>query len=350
MGKLKTSLGGLAVLIDNVQKNGNDIVDALTSDATNVQKNLERMNGGYELLAMYLKQKALKEKADIKSWDKSTLKDHLDSEVANFVKGIEGARTDAVASFATWARDKSIKGAAVLGDIDRALALMVDIKAQIDKKRKRLLQSSKFKAKMAGYDTQLTDLGKRASTMRVDMKGEMDATQSSGPQSLERIKLTGATTIAQIMSQASLGLKREIDDIKKAADNPKRLAIAFKRYGEEVKGIRTWLAEADEMDAAGDEEKAEAKAPDPKPKLKKIIIKKGSTEIATAVTGDYDRATKLLVIPVVLWKKGSGDPLSLLQQKMTVSADYEKAEEGKFAVEMKLDKIAGDMKKATFKG
>jgi hypothetical protein len=30
MGKLRTSLAGLATLIDNVQKNGNDIVDPLT--------------------------------------------------------------------------------------------------------------------------------------------------------------------------------------------------------------------------------------------------------------------------------------------------------------------------------
>jgi|BarGraIncu00222A_1022003.scaffolds.fasta_scaffold14738_3 hypothetical protein len=49
MGKLKTSLAGLATLIENVQKGGVDVVDSLKSDATNVQKHLERMNGGYEL-------------------------------------------------------------------------------------------------------------------------------------------------------------------------------------------------------------------------------------------------------------------------------------------------------------
>ena len=350
MGKLKTSLAGLATLIDNVQKNGNDVVDLLTADATNVQKQVERTMGGYEVLATYLKQKALKAKVDLKAWDKDTLKDHFDSEVAGFVKGIEAARVDAIGSFKAWDSHRVIKGGAVLADLDRALLVVADIQAQIDKKRKRLLQSSKFKAKMANYDTELATIAKNAKFTKDNLKLEIEATTASSMKSIEAVKLTAATPISKIVEETRFALKGDLDAIKRAADKPAQLRIAFKRYGEQLKDVRGWLAEADEMEAEGEEGSATAKAPDPKPKLKKIVVKKGSTELGTAVAGDYDRATKVLTVPAVLWKKGSGDPLSLLQQKLSVTADYEKADEGKFASDMKLDKLGGDMKKATFKG
>ena len=108
-------------------------------------------------------------------------------------------------------------------------------------------------------------------------------------------------------------------------------------------------AEADAGDVVAKPEAKPEPKPDPKPGVNKIVIKLGSNEVGTAVKGEYDRATKLLTIPVVLWK-GKTAPLDYLQKKMSLSGSYENAAEGKFASDMKLDKLAGDMKKATFKG
>ena len=208
----------------------------------------------------------------------------------------------------------------MLADLDRALLVVADIQAQIDKKRKRLLQSSKFKAKMANYDTELATIARNAKFTKDNLKLEIEATTASSMKSIEAIKLTAATPISKIVEETRFALKGDLDAIKRAANTPVQLRIAFKRYGEQLKDVRGWLAEADEMEAEGEEGSGSAKAPDPKPKLKKIVIKKGSTELGTAVAGDYDRATKVLTVPVVLWKKGSGDPLSLLQQKLSVTA------------------------------
>ena len=358
MGKLRTSLAGYATLIDAISNGGRVVVEELTSKATNVKEIVGRVNGGYELLAMYLKQKALTAKQDIKTWNAQTLKDHLDSEVAGFVKNIEAARADALLAFKNYEAVRDGKAKAVTADIDRAIALTGEIKATIDKKRKRLFQSSKFKTKIAAYEQTLKELSTKVSTLRVDFTGEVQASQSSGPVKLANLKITPATTVAQVFAHASYGLKDELQKIAgaKRADLGKR----FLAYGSEIKQIRSWVAEADEMEAEADadvavakpEAKPEAKPaakPDPKPGVNKIIIKMGSNEVGTAAKGEYDRATKLLMIPVMVWK-GKTAPLDYLQKKMTLSGSYENAAEGKFASDMKLDKLAGDMKKATFKG
>ena len=355
MGKLKTSLAGFATLIDSISEGGRVVVEELSSKATNVKEIVGRVNGGYELLAMYLKQKALAAKQDIKTWNAQTIKDHPDSEVAGFVKNIEAARADALTAFKNYEAVRDGKAKAVTADIDRAIAVIDEIKATIDKKRKRLFQSTKFKTKIAGYEQTLNALGTKVKTMRVDFTGEVQSSQSSGPIKLAGLKITPATTVAQVFAHASYGLKDELQKIAGAKRG--ELGKRFQAYATEIKQIRSWVAEADEMEAEADagevvakpEAKPEPK-PDPKPGVNKIVIKMGSTEIGTAVKGEYDRATKLLTCPVVVWKVKGTDPLDYLQKKMTLSGSYENAAEGKFANEMKLDKLAGDMKKATFKG
>jgi hypothetical protein len=99
-----------------------------------VQKQLERVDGGYELLAMCLKQKERKESG---TWQGHPLKDHFDSEVANSVKNIESARADAVAVYKIWEVEKNQMLAATNADVDKAGALVADIEAQVDKKQAR---------------------------------------------------------------------------------------------------------------------------------------------------------------------------------------------------------------------
>ncbi|HTX36384.1 MAG TPA: hypothetical protein VME43_15250 [Bryobacteraceae bacterium] len=108
MGKLKSALSSLATLADAIEKKGDATLSELTSRATSVSQNSSRVHGGYELLCMYLKQKALREGAKIDAWSNSTLQDHMDPKIAEFIKSIEGVRGDMVAAFkayddTTWA-------------------------------------------------------------------------------------------------------------------------------------------------------------------------------------------------------------------------------------------------------
>ncbi|MEI9974303.1 MAG: hypothetical protein WDO73_20990 [Ignavibacteriota bacterium] len=58
--------------------------------------------------------------------------------------------------------------------------------------------------------------------------------------------------MAHVLGVASLGLSRELDAIKNQT-NGKRLAVLLKGYGNELKGIRAWVQEADAMEAEAEE-------------------------------------------------------------------------------------------------
>src|SRR5690242_9689316 len=99
MGKLKTSLTGLAAIAEGIKQRGEKAVFEMQGRATTVQKCIEQVNGGYELLYMYLKQKAIKGKVQITAWHKDTLKAHTDSQVAGFIANIEKVRADSIKAF-----------------------------------------------------------------------------------------------------------------------------------------------------------------------------------------------------------------------------------------------------------
>jgi hypothetical protein len=347
MGKLRDSLKNLETMIGSVVKTGADTVHELTGAATNVKQILGRVNGGYELMAMYLKQKALKDKQKVEDWAKDPIKAHLDSEVAGFIKDIEAARIEAVNAFKRWETVRDVKGKAIFGDLDRVDDAVEQIGKRIAEKRQKWLQSKDYKSKLNGYEETLKGLSSQSKTLRVDFRSEVEATQSSGPQQLAKMKMSVDTTIKQIFDQAAYGLKDELNKIERAQSSDelkKRLA----RFGNEIKQIRAWVDEADKMELAADTP-APVKV-DPKPKLTSIVIRKGSQDIAKSASGTYDRATKLLSIAVAEWKIKGVDPLGYLQQKFTVAAVFEDKAEGNFNADMKISKIGADLKKIELKG
>jgi len=247
MGKLKTSLTALATIADAIEKKGDKVLTELTTRSTTVQKTLERLNGGYELLYMYLKQKANAQKVQIAAWHKDTLKAHTDPKVAGFISDIEKIRGELLASFKTWEDAANLLSQGLAADIDRALVNVKDIEAQIEKKKKKWFQSPKYKAKIAGYDASLTQLGVKLKTLRVDISTFKTTTQSAGPKKIASLQLTDAKTIDQVFQVAQKGLSDELDKIKKFDGS--KLTKLLRNYGTELKQIRTWVAEADSMEA-----------------------------------------------------------------------------------------------------
>jgi hypothetical protein len=251
MGKMRDSLNAMTVLIGAFEDRTEKLSEEIASLATNVQKTLERVYGGTELLYMYLTQKAKKEGTTIKAWAKDDLKDHFDSEVNSLMKGIEAARGDVITAFKKQEATVDIKLKGHLADIQRALVLAGELRTTLGKKKKKLLTSKKYKAKLAGYEKLLDGL---EGTLKQSVKADAEAVQfavSGNTKLIEKLKVTPATKISAIDMTSWLGIKKELDGI--AAVDGKQLAKKFKRYGNEIKQLREWVGEADEMEAEASE-------------------------------------------------------------------------------------------------
>lgn len=248
MGKLKTALANLATLADGIDKKGGKALGEMTSRATSVSQVGGRVAGGYELLYMYLKQKAVAGKVKIEAWQKDPLQAHLDPKVTEFIAHIEQARAELANVFKNYDQAATILVQTVTADIDRALDYSKQIEAMIAKKKKKLLQSAKYKTKIAAYEKNLNELGGKLNTLKVDVSGYRQGTQALGPNKIASLEIKTSTTIAQVLKVASIGLSRELDEIKNSSSN-KRVAVLLKGYGKELKMIRTWVQEADSMES-----------------------------------------------------------------------------------------------------
>ncbi|MEI9974304.1 MAG: hypothetical protein WDO73_20995 [Ignavibacteriota bacterium] len=127
--------------------------------ATSVSQIGGRVAGGYELLYMYLKQKAAAGNAKIEAWQKDPLQAHLDPKVTEFITHIEQARAELTTVFKAYDDTATVLVQTVNADLDRALAYAKEVETMIAKKKKKLLQSAKFKTKIATYEKSLNELG-----------------------------------------------------------------------------------------------------------------------------------------------------------------------------------------------
>lgn len=343
MGKLRDSLTALNTLVEGVSKTGNNAIDEVTGASTNVKSCLERTFGGYEVLAMYLKQKALKEKKDVKAWNDDPIKQHLDSEIADYIRGIEMARGDAVKAYTNWEHIRKLRGDAVNADLDRVNAVAALVEKTIEIKRAKWLQTKDYKNKIDGYAQTLKDIKLRSERLRSNVDNDLGNTESGGHKQFDDLKMTVDTTIKAINAHAQIGLNSEL---KKLVDTKSAeiLRKGFEDYGAQIKQIRAWLSEADNMEQAADDVNIDAKAT-----IEHIIVKSGSSEIGRGTTGVFERTSKLLTISELTWK-GPKDPLSYLQHKVTVFGKFKAGTGGDFMDDMKIDKIGADLKKVTLKG
>lgn len=272
-----------------------------------------------------------------------------------FVAGIAQGKTDLDKQFAHWTAfaDKEVK--AIEGDLSRIDAAVVDVARQIEKKKKKLLQSKKYKTKIGSYESTLGDVLKGVKQLKQGLKLLRPALVKK---SIDEIKISTSTTLGEIdESSLIVDLKAQWKNAEKAAQSGVQERRKFRQAGD-LTGARAmmqqWIKEADEMEAEAEEGeedggKDKQDAPDPKPKLSAIVFKIGSSVIANAKAGEYDTKAKLLVADLT-WKIKGDDPLQYLQKKFKVEADFAAKGQGSFAQELKLDKLAGNLVKATFKG
>jgi hypothetical protein len=162
--------------------------------------------------------------------------------------------------------------------------------------------------------------------------------------------ITTNTTVAEIKDGSSTYLTGDLKTAKQDDDDNAK-TFRGRGFGKSLAVMKQWVDDADKMEAEAEEKDAEEDSGgglNPKPKMKDVTIKKGSAVLAEGKSGDYDRKSKILVAELT-WKKGI-QALDFLQQKLSVTASAVNKEDGELKSDMKLDKLSGDFKKATFKG
>ena len=156
MGKLRTSLTNAATLVKNVAKSVESEAKKLQALTSDTDAWVRSGSAGIDELCLYLSEKLKKKGVTYKSVENDLIKDHTDSNVANYLKGIEftiQSASDFSARFETIAADQGLDS-----DLAALDKLLKDVADQIRKKQKKLLQSKKYKAKIAGYMKTLQDL------------------------------------------------------------------------------------------------------------------------------------------------------------------------------------------------
>lgn len=356
MGKLRDSLSGLEILVgavdDRIQK-AIEQSEKLDTNLVSVYENL--IKGGFEVLYSYLVEKFKSQKDSYDQHLSDTILQHKDANVLKFVAGIAQGKTDLDKQFLNWRAFKDKDLQAISGDLTRLQVVVGEIDKQIAKKKKRLLQSTKFKNKISGYESTLADLAKSVDTLQKGMKNIYPALNKTN---IDKIKISVNTTLGELDKDSIiLNLKTSWKNAEKAMKEGVQERRKFRQAGDLTaarKQMQQWVKEADEMEAEGEEseeggDKGKKEEVDPKPKLAGLVFKIGSTTVATAKAGEYDTKTKQLVADVT-WKIKGDDPLKYLQKKFKVEGDHVPKGKDSFAQELKLDKLLGNLVKATFKG
>ncbi|MEO6410884.1 MAG: hypothetical protein ABIO45_19320 [Burkholderiaceae bacterium] len=360
MGQTRTSLLALQKVLTDSPQAFDQLLAKRKVVNTKISELANTAHNGWDLMFMHLTSKFQAQKQTFDANAKKTLKEVMDPQLGKLVAGLESWRKDMVLQARAAATDFQAGVGALSTQLATAKSETATLRKTVEKKKARLLVSAKYKTKVKGYLEAIDAIDalctSQTSTMAKAKAMTFDETWVNKYYSV-RLDMT----VEDIKGNATMDvtgiMKTYLQNQTQADTYVRTLRDEYKGMAGQLASMKAWSAEADDMEAEGDASgegksapvKPEAAKPDPKPGVNKIVIKMGSTEVGTAVKGEYDRATKLLTIPVVVWK-GKTAPLEYLQKKLTLSGSYENAAEGKFANDMKLDKLAGDMKKATFKG
>jgi hypothetical protein len=343
MGKLRTSIDNVVKTAASLESAAGAYLDERQTLVNNYKHHCEYCRGASETLYMYLSEMYKKGGKKVGDYGKTQLKEVMDANITTMIK-------EAVSGSARVAKSKAdgakliTAGEGLKGKVTALRSDLEGIRAVIARKHKKWLVSKAYKSKLAGYETSVDELDASLKALEKQLPG-------SGIGKLvkpEDWAFSPASTFAQVRA----GTSTDYDgDLALTAAQDEAIAKAFRGrgFGKSLGVLKSWLADADGMESEADgDDDAGAPKVDPKPTLKDITVKKGSTLLAAAKSGEFDRKSKTLVVELT-WKKGLS-PLVYLQEKVTVAATFPDKAEGDFKLDMKLEKVAGDLVKATLKG
>ena len=157
MGKFKEGLAKLKKSLEEVQPEIDKIYGGFAPTLNSLTNAGMHFQGGYESTFMYLTEKFKKNKDTFANNTSKTLKDVLDPNLAKFVQEIEGAGQTAFKHRNDYDQLRNdLK--ALLKKNEAVKTQIADLQKSLAKKKKKLLQTKNYKAKVANYEKTLGDL------------------------------------------------------------------------------------------------------------------------------------------------------------------------------------------------
>ncbi len=246
MGKFRDSLVGLSTSVANCEGAVKQIEDKLTKTATNVSHHFTVVMEGYQATYMHLNELAKKKGGKVEDLLGKTLAEVGDKDLPAFVKGINDAIAAGVKDTQSWTQLHKT-------NVEPAQKLTVGLDEKLDqlnamlaKKKKKLIQSAKYKTKLAGYESALKALGDVAKKLRLAV------TSINPPQNEEQFKKYGLkpTDKVQLIKDRAGFLPNQIKAFEQQGKDSvthARNAKTFNLSGQ-MKAVQSMIADAEGME------------------------------------------------------------------------------------------------------
>jgi len=326
MGELRNSIVELQKQVTGAAKLGDKIGADLELAHGRVDEQFQRLQAGADVMWMYLVAYFEKSQRDIKDHMNDKLSDHADSEIVKYLKGLDAAANDVLRTIGDFDKVK----AQMPGEYAKIDQLATSIKRNIDKKRAKLFQSKKYKAKLAGYEKALDELVKAIGSRRK----AFDEITTIKRTTVEEMRMKPTAKISEVENLCTMSIKAGIKNMKAQVEQGKWVSRKFRENGDlkqAFSAMKQWAGEADSMD----QEVINLDPTATKP-IKDVRIFEGTRLVGTAPKAVFQGKRPMEVTPVT-WEKGV-DILKLLQKKLTVRAKYATGD-GEFAHDMKVNGI-----------
>ena len=330
------------------------LTDKMAALATNAGNAMEQLFEGSTSLYIYVAEKLEAEGIPADEAADITLLELKDSNLKDYLNGLTTARENGLRVTQQWSALADGEGAELVAEGRAMKGRIEEIQGMIERRRERLFKTKAFKEKLERYETELEALARQVNDTVSNLRNNVIGLAPPGETSFQRFTVTPQFTFKQVSELAPFA---EQEHQQALADLAKfqvtRRGFRERNMGGELQMIRAWIAEAQEMDAAMEEEDAlpstaetdEAWLDGDKARVVETIsVMMGSKLMFKVKKGTFkpkeELFTCVLAAPVDLDEH--------IGKKMTIGGTFS-AGGGAFRNDMKLFKISPDQKTLTFK-
>lgn len=246
-GKLRSSLIDVSDSLRAVDRQVDAVADDFEKISSNAWQLMQMTAGGIDETYLYINEKLKARGEKYEDHLKEPIAAFADNTVKAFVKGIRDGARQAVRFSKEW-QDTGDGLRAELARLDGALD---DVERMIAKKKKKWFQSKKYKKKLKTYEDALEELRQKSRTIGRALN-EAQQNNPPSPRQIQRTLAIGPkSTLKELDDLASIevqNLLKKYGDAKKTAEGSGRKFRQAGDFAGELKILRAWVAEADEME------------------------------------------------------------------------------------------------------
>lgn len=254
MGKLHESLTAAVGFVQGIEKSARETAAKLSTLVESGQLWLESSGHANSQLYAYMNEKLKLEKKKYKDVEGDAISAHADSKVVGFLQEITQMQKQASDFRTNWEK----LGESLEADLARGATVLAEIDKTIAKKKKKLLQSKKYKTKIAGYEKLVGDL--RARIQKVtDTIHALRTDNTKKPPSQQQVALAlglkPSSTLKQLEDSATSRFQSLYNEYQSGWKAGKIIVDGLKKqeFSKEITSLKAMISEAKDIEAEAPE-------------------------------------------------------------------------------------------------